>query len=218
MDTIKIASERFTVKVFNSTKISDDDIVKVKELLRLAPSSTNLQGWHFFVVSSDEGRAKVVKSVESSYPFNQNSIEKASHVIVFCSKKDVDDEYFAKVLGKEEQDGRFLDNPEFKENMDKGRKMFANLNRKNPCGIAGWMAKQVYINLGMFLLGIEGLGIKGTPIEGFDSVVLDKELGLDELGLCSQVVVPIGYSDLEHDYNAKLPKSRLATSDVITDL
>ncbi len=212
MDIVQIAKLRKTAKVYDaSKKISKEDIEKIKELLRLGASSTNLQGWHFFVVSSDEARAKVIKSVEHDYPFNLKAMQDASHIVVFCSKSDIDDAYFAKVLEKEDQDGRFLaeDN---KKAMDGGRKMFTNLHKEKLGDLPIWLQKQVYINLGSFLLGIEALGIHGTAMEGFNSEVLDKELGLAESGLESCVVVPIGYRDEEADYNYKLPKSRLDDS------
>lgn len=54
-------------------------------------------------------------------------------------------------------------------------------------------------------------------MEGFDQAALDKALGLSEKGLSSTVVVALGYRS-EDDFNAKLPKSRLATDQVITHI
>lgn len=45
-------------------------------------------------------------------------------------------------------------------------------------------------------------------MEGFDSKVLDTELGLRERGFTSSVVVSLGYRSNE-DFNARLAKSRL---------
>lgn len=41
-----------------------------------------------------------------------------------------------------------------------------------------WMAKQVYLNVGNFLLGVAALGLDAVPIEGFDAAILDEEFGL----------------------------------------
>ena len=43
-----------------------------------------------------------------------------------------------------------------------------------------------------------------------------EEFGLREKGYAALVVVALGYSDPEKDYNAKLPKSRLPCSDILT--
>jgi nitroreductase/dihydropteridine reductase len=61
------------------------------------------------------------------------------------------------------------------------------------------------------------LGIDACPMEGFDAAALDLELGLAEQGLQSVVLLALGYSSAE-DFNAKLPKSRLAADEVMTRL
>ena len=55
------------------------------------------------------------------------------------------------------------------------------------------------------------------PVGVFDPQALDQELALNEKGLKSVVMVALGYRSAE-DFNAKLPKSRLATETVITAL
>ncbi len=209
MDIIEIAKQRKTAKAYDvNKKISATDIEKIKELLRLGPSSTNLQGWHFFVMSSGEAKAKAIKSVEVDFPFNKPAVENSSHVVVMCAKDDIDEAYYEKVLAKEEQDGRFMGNEDNKKAMAAGRKMFSNVHREKG-DFKVWLQKQVYINLGMFLIGIEALGIQGTTMEGFNNELLDNELELGKKGLKSCVIVPIGYRDMEKDYNNNLPKSRL---------
>jgi nitroreductase/dihydropteridine reductase len=54
-------------------------------------------------------------------------------------------------------------------------------------------------------------------MEGFDAAALDVELGLAEKGLRSVVILALGYSSAG-DFNAKLPKSRLAADEVMTKL
>lgn len=48
-----------------------------------------------------------------------------------------------------------------------------------------WMAKQVYLNVGNFLLGVGAMGLDAVPIEGFDAAILDEEFGLKEKGFTS---------------------------------
>tara|TARA_Y100001960_G_C14573961_1_gene777294 strand:- start:432 stop:614 length:183 start_codon:yes stop_codon:yes gene_type:complete len=60
------------------------------------------------------------------------------------------------------------------------------------------MDKQVYLNIGSFLLGVSALCI--------DTRVLNEQLNLREKGYNSLVVIPIGYSDKPNDYNAHISK------------
>lgn len=219
-DITYYARTRHTAKAYDPTKkISDDNIRRIKELLRYSPSSTNAQPWHFILASSDEAKARIAKATERLYPFNRPSILNASHVVVFCSRLDMGEDFLLRVLEQEERDGRFATDPaQFKAQMHAGRSMFANLHKQDFKDIQHWMEKQVYLNLGAFLLGVAALGIDATPMEGIESRVLDEEFGLREQGYTSLVVVPIGYRDTEQDFNAALPKSRLPYSEILIEV
>jgi len=218
-DIIQSAEARYTAKAYNpDKKISDSDLEKIKELLRLAASSTNAQPWFFVIAGSDEGKARVAKATEGLFGFNKNSVLNASHVVVFASRDELSEEFLETVLDQEEQDGRY-DAPEAsKKQMHEGRKMFYNLHKEQLGDAVHWLDKQVYLNLGSFLLGVSALGIDATPMEGFDTELLDKELGLDAKGMHSLVIVPLGYHDESKDYNAKLPKSRLPYAEIISEI
>ncbi len=218
-DIVHYAKHRHTVKAYDpKKKIPDETIAKLKELLRFSASSTNAQPWHFVIASTPEGKERVAKSTDRLYPFNRNSIVSASHVVVFCSKLDIEEDYLLRVLAQEEADGRFGGNPDFKAQMHGGRGLFVNLHKHDLKDVQHWMDKQVYLNLGAFLLGAAALGIDATPMEGIEIGVLDEQLGLRERGYTALVVVPIGYHDPENDYNAALPKSRLPYSEILTEI
>jgi nitroreductase/dihydropteridine reductase len=217
-DITHYAKTRHSAKAYDSSKkISDENIEKIKELLRYSPSSTNAQPWHFIIASTEEGKARITKGTERLYPFNTRAILDASHVIVVCSKLDIEEDYLLKVLEQEDKDGRFDGDPDtFKPQMHGGRSMFVNLHKQDYKDVQHWMDKQVYLNLGAFLLGVATLGIDATPMEGIEAKAL--EFGLREKGLSSLVVVPLGYHNDELDFNAKLPKSRLPYSEILTEV
>ncbi|WP_424984873.1 oxygen-insensitive NAD(P)H nitroreductase [Microbulbifer sp. S227A] len=211
------ARKRHTAKAYLPRRISDGDMARVRDLLRFSPSSTNLQPWHFVIAETEEGKARVAKAAAEKFPFNVDSIKNASHVIVFASRVEADETYLRKVLDQEEADGRFAGNPdEFKPAMHNGRSMFVDIHQSQIGDGPSWMAHQVYLNLGQFLLGVATLGIDATPMEGIDTAVLDAEFGLRDQGYASLFVVPIGYADPQADYNAALPKSRLTEAEIIT--
>ncbi|WP_273240723.1 oxygen-insensitive NAD(P)H nitroreductase [Hyphomonas atlantica corrig.] len=213
------AKKRHTTKAYDpNRRIPDETVEKLKELLRFSPSSTNIQPWHFVIASTQEGKARVAKATEK-YPFNRPSILDASHVVVFASRLAVDEDYLQHVLEQEDKDGRFdADKETHKPAMHGGRSLFVNLHKQDFKDVQHWMDKQVYLNLGQFLLGAAALGMDATPMEGIEIPVLDAEFGLREKGYSALFVVPLGYHDPEQDYNASLPKSRLPYSDILTEV
>ena len=217
MDIVSIALQRYSTKAFDaSKKLTALEAEKIKTLLRYSPSSTNSQPWHFIVASTEEGKARVAKSAAGGYVFNERKMLDASHVVVFCAKTAMDDAWLEKVVDQEDADGRFA-TPEAKAANHKGRTFFADLHRKDRQDDAQWMAKQVYLNVGNFLLGVGAMGLDAVPIEGFDADVLDAEFGLKEKGFTSLVVVPVGHHSVE-DFNKALPKSRLPEETVVTEI
>lgn len=218
-DIVEYAKTRYTAKAYEPTRrISDGDIDKIKALLRFSPSSTNLQPWHFVIAGTEEGKARISKAAERLYSFNVAAIRNASHIVVFASRLDADEGYLKQVLAQEEQDGRFDADPQFKVRQHAGRSLFVNLHKRDLQDVQHWMDKQVYLNLGQFLLGVAALGIDATPMEGVETQILDEEFGLREKGYTSLLVVPLGYADTEADYNASLPKSRLSVNSIFTEV
>ncbi|EBL0523509.1 oxygen-insensitive NAD(P)H nitroreductase [Salmonella enterica] len=217
MDIVSVALKRYSTKAFDpSKKLTAEEADKVKTLLQYSPSSTNSQPWHFIVASTEEGKARVAKSAAGNYTFNEHKMLDASHVVVFCAKTAMDDAWLQRVVDQEEADGRFA-TPEAKAANDKGRRFFADMHRVSLKDDHQWMAKQVYLNVGNFLLGVAAMGLDAVPIEGFDADVLDAEFGLKEKGYTSLVVVPVGHHSVE-DFNAGLPKSRLPLETTLTEV
>jgi nitroreductase/dihydropteridine reductase len=219
MDITHYAQQRYAVKAYDKTKkISDENIDKIKDLLRFSPSSVNSQPWHFILTGNDNIKQKITKATDDFYPVNSKLILNASHTIIFCIKSELDEKHLTQVLAKEESDGRFDQDKSFKEKMQMGRAKFVGLHQNELKDYAHWAEKQLYLNLGSFLLGVATLGIDATPMEGIDRQVLDAEFHLREKGLNSVFTVALGYSDKELDFNAKLPKSRLDVSEIITEV
>ena len=220
LDIVHSARTRYTAKAYDvNRKIPEEIVEKLKALLQLSPSSTNIQPWHFVIASTPEGKERVAKSTDRLYPFNRNSIVNASHVVIFASRLEASEDHLQRVLAEEDRDGRFDGDKEtFKAQMHVGRSLFANLHKHDMKDAQHWMDKQVYLNIGQFLLGAATLGLDATPMEGIETAVLDEEFGLREQGYSSLVVVALGYRNAKEDYNAALPKSRLPLNEIITEV
>ena len=59
-------------------------------------------------------------------------------------------------------------------------------------------------------------GVDNTPMEGFDPEALDKILELQEKGLRSTLLLPLGYKDVDKDWLAKLVKVRKPMEELVT--
>lgn len=217
MNLIKILNKRYSTKAFDTSKeISKEHFDQIKALLRLSPSSTNLQPWHFIIANTQEGKERITKGTQGFFKFNISKIMDASHVIVYCARTDADEEYLLHLLDQEDKDGRYA-KEEMKKQMHGGRKVFADIHRYDLKDFQHWMEKQVYLNMGTLLLGAAALGIDAVPMEGVNVKALDEEFGLREKGFTALAVVSLGYHK-SNDFNATLPKSRLPEEEIITQL
>lgn len=217
MNIARIAQTRYTTKAFDFTKkIPADLIDQLRTVLRNSPSSINSQSWHFFVAASADAKARIAKAMHDPYAYNEPKVLNASHVIVLCARRTMDDSHLSAILAREEFDGRIA-TPEAIANRKKSCGYYINVHRAELKDESSWLERQVYIALGTLLLAAGALEIDACPIEGFHSNVLNKELGLREGGLHALVIVALGYRAAD-DVNAKLPKSRLPDDAIFTDL
>lgn len=214
MDILNALKTRYSTKEFDNTKkLTEEQIIQLEDLLQLSPSSTNIQPWHFVIATTDEAKKRITKSTQGFFSFNEAKVLDASAVIVFASQVDLKEEHLRKVLEKEDADGRFPQK-EFKEQNYGAKIIFANIHKFDDKDFQHWADKQVYLNLGNFLLGVAALGLDAVAMEGIDRKVLDEELGLREKGFTSSVVVAVGYHK-DGDFNKDLPKSRLSKEEII---
>lgn len=209
MNITELLHRRYTTKAYDpSKKIPENDLNQLLECLRLSPSSVNAQPWHFTVASTAEGKQKIAKSMEGVYAFNLPRVLDASHVVVLSASVFPNQHHLNDLLAQEDKDGRFI-SEEAKQGWHQGRSYFVDWNIYTQKNVVGWTQKQVYLAMGFLLFGAAALKIDATPIEGFDSGKLDSELELNRKGFTSSVLVSLGYH-AKDDFNANLPKSRLA--------
>lgn len=214
MNIAQVAQTRYTTKAFDPTKkISAELVAQIETLLRHAPSSVNSQLWYFVIAASDEGKARIARATQPAYTYNEPKIKNASHVVVFCVCKDFGDDHMATILAQEDKDGRFA-TPKAKASQNTSRGFHVNLHRNNYRDVHEWMTRQVYLALGTLLVGAATLEIDACPMEGIDTAILDRELGLADKSYAS-VVACLGYR-ASTDANARAPKSRLPAETVIS--
>lgn len=214
MDLMTVLNTRYSTKEFDTSRsFSEEDLSTMESLLQLSPSSTNMQPWRFVLATSQEGKERIAKSTEGTFIFNKQKVLDASAVVVFAARHDIDEDFLLKVLEQEDKDGRYAD-VQWKNDVHGARSFFLNLHKFDYKDAQHWAEKQLYLNLGNFLLGVAHMGIDALPMEGLDMKVIDEEFGLREKGYTSAIVVALGYRK-DTDFNATLPKSRLAKEEII---
>lgn len=217
MNIAAIATTRRTCKAFDPARKVDPALIEqLKTLLRFAPSSVNSQPWHFIVASSAEGKEKIAATLAGRFEYNAPKVRNASHVVVLCVRRDLDDAHLQALVEQEDRDGRFA-TPEARETQHNARVFYTTLHRDQLADLPRWTEKQIYIALGSLLFGAAALGIDACPMEGIDAAAIDAALGLEAQGLRCVLLTALGYSG-EQDFNAKLPKSRLPLETVLTRL
>lgn len=215
MNITEIVRTRHTCKAYDAQRpLTEEQLQQLQEILRFSPSSVNSQPWHFFLISSDEGKKQLLPTLTEH---NREKVSQAALTVVIATKRELDDAHLQALLAQEEQDGRFGGNEEAKKGADGARRYYVGLNSTSPQKQQEWMARQAYISLGFLLMGAATLGLDATPIEGFFPEQLDAAFGLTEQGLKSVVVASIGYRS-EQDFNASLTKSRLPAEQLFTRL
>lgn len=197
MDFLQLAQNRYTTKLYSSKRVSDEDIAKLKEILRLTPSSINSQPWQFVFISDEPTKEAFAKV---SF-INEERIRQASHLVVFMANSAL---------------------PSFEEKLAKasteaGVGFYHKVQKpKGDVSLYAWMNNQVYISSGFFLSACASMGIDSTPMEGIINTEYDKLL--NEPQYTTLFAVAIGYRDPEDSNQLHLhPKSRLPLEDVVKD-
>ncbi|ENV32819.1 oxygen-insensitive NAD(P)H nitroreductase [Acinetobacter gerneri] len=217
MDLLNVSKTRYTTKAYDaSKKIPQEQFERLLQILRLTPSSINIQPWHFFIIESDQAKQRVAKALVGKYAYNAPKVLDSSHTILFCTKADIDEQHLANLLNRDDLSGRFKDDTA-KQGQKDSRTGYVHYYRTEKGDISRWAENQTFIALGQMLLAAGIEGIDATPIGGFDEEIISQEFDLQQQGLIPSVIMTLGYRS-EKDFNAKLPKSRLNPEEIFTRL
>ena len=207
-DLIEQLEWRYAVKKFNPSRIlTSEQVEKLKQAFNLTATSYGLQPIRL-VVLEDKGLQR--RLVEHSY--NQQQVGQASHVLVFCIETNIDGDYiqsyFERVKEIRGTSEKIL-NP-FRDQLVK------QFGSKEKQDVLEWATRQAYLAMGNLLTICALEQIDACPMEGFEPKAYNDLLGLDELGLSSVLVMPVGYR-AEDDMFAGFKKVRRKMSKSIID-
>ncbi len=206
-------TSRHTVKKYDATrKIPAADLDILFEAMRLSASSINSQPWKFIIVESDTAKSRLNNTFANMHEYNKKHVFDSSQVILFAHNPKYTRDDYAKVVDKGIKDKR---TPLEKREAAFAVYSFAELNTAENGDTSAWTKAQTYLALGNTLHVLARLNIDSTPMEGIDIELVNKEFSEELDGYQCDVALAIGYHHPEADFNAKLPKSRLALNDIL---
>lgn len=199
MNFLNKMKARYTVKKYNPKgKISHEQILQLKEILNLSPSSINSQPWNFVFVNDLQIKQQLA---EASY-FNKEKILDSSHLIAFQVLKNVKD--FEKQI---------------EENLPEGSINYYKtmVQPKGETAIKSWLGHQVYLSLGVLLSACAEMGIDSTPMEGIETDKYDQILHNDSYETLFAVAIGERSED-DSNHPAVTQKKRLKSEKIILDM
>ena len=217
MYLLNISKSRYTTKAYDPNRNTPhEQFARLLEILRLTPSSINIQPWHFFIAENTNAKERIAKALVGKYAYNAPKVLDSSHTILFCTKADISEQHLENLLHQDDLHGRFKDEAA-KQGQKDSRSGYVNYYRNEKGDVQRWAENQTFIALGQMLLAAGIEKIDATPIGGFDESTISEELGLAEQGLIPSVLLTLGDRS-DADFNATLPKSRLSKEDIFTQL
>jgi nitroreductase / dihydropteridine reductase len=196
MNILELIQKRYTAKKYNADKsIPQEKIEELKEILRLTPSSINIQPWKFTFVQNPEMKAQLA----SVSMHNTDKINQAQLLVVFSVVDDLD--AFQQVVDNEY--------PQFRKEMFHKIKSY-----QSETDLKIWLAKQVYIALGVGLTASAAMGLDSTAMEGIETDQYKSILDMTDYK--PLFAMAVGYGAEEDSNRLEMtPKSRRALENVI---
>lgn len=208
-DSIKDLKWRYAVKKFDDTKmLSVDELNKLKEAFNLTATSYGLQPIRMVIVQNKNLQQELV-----SHSYNQQQVAQASHVLVICIEKNIDDDYITKYFERVKTvrgtDEDIL--APFKKST------IHSFSEKTQDEIEKWAKHQAYLAMGNLLTFCAIEKIDSCPMEGFLPAGYDEVLQLDKENLTSVLVMPVGFR-AHDDMFSQMKKVRKEVADSIIEI
>lgn len=209
MSLLEDLSWRYATKKYDpSKKVSTENVHKIIEAARLAPTSSGLQQFRVLLITNQELKEKIVPVA-----MDQQIIADCSHLLVFAAWDQYTEERIDEIYNRT-TDERELPRGRFSSYTDRLKSLYLTQSAEE-----NFMhtARQAYIGFGLAIAQAAELKIDTTPVEGFNNQQLDELLGLTEKGLKSVTLLPIGYRDNEGDWLVSMKKVRNPQSEFVIE-
>lgn len=209
MDTIKQLKWRYATKKFNADKkLSQTQLDVVKQAFNLTATSFGLQTIKLIIIEDKTIRESLVP-----HSYYQKQVLEASHLLVLCIQNDVIKEdveaYYDNIQEIRQTSDAILD--PYKQDLIKMMTGMTLEQRQQ------WSTNQAFIALGNLMTVCAFEGIDSCPMEGFVPSKYDEILHLEDKGLKSVLLLPIGYR-ADDDMFADFKKVRKPLKEAVIEL
>ena len=206
---IESLSWRYATKKFDTNKkLSEKKVKTLKEAFNLTATSFGLQTISMLVISNEDLKKSLIE-----HAYNQKQVYEASHLLVICIQNDI----------KDKDVNEFFDNIKVIRNtpettLESYRNyLLQSMRDKSVEERQQWSMNQAYITLGNLMTVCAVEGIDSCPMEGFNREKYDEILNLNDKGLKSLLLLPVGYR-AEDDMFATFKKVRKDINKTIIEL
>jgi len=207
MELLNKLKWRYATKAMNGKKVPQEKIDNIIEAISLSPTSSGLQPFEVMVIKNQDLKEKI-----KDIAFNQSVITDCSHLFVFAAWDNYTVERINKMFDLTNEVRGFKS-----EGWENYRQFLLGIYpQRDAEQNFNHAAKQAYIAFSNAITAAAFEGVDCTPIEGFEPEKLDKILGLEQKGLRSCLLLPVGYRDETNDWLVNLQKVRKDKNDLIT--
>jgi nitroreductase len=196
---------RYAAKSFGGGIVSDENLNKILDAVRMAPSSFGPQPYHVTVVTNKVVLDKLKKYAKG----NERKFESGSHILVFSYRKDVANR-FKHLQEMQKRKDNMLRNIGW--GIQYIMPIIAWLKMGRYLTMCDWSSSQTYVALGFALSACSELKIDSCPMEGFNARKFSKILNLPK-NIKPVVLLALGTRD-ENDLALKYPKVRFSKEDL----
>lgn len=207
MELLEKLKWRYAAKAMNGQKVAQEKVDNIIEAISLAPTSSGLQPFEVFVITSQEVKEKI-----KPVAWNQSVITDCSHLLVFAAWDTYTPDRINKQFDLTNEIRGFKN-----EGWENYRQMLLSTYPQKDAEVNfNHAAKQAYIAFGHAIIAAAFEGVDATPLEGFVPEKVDEILGLKEKGLRSCVILTLGYRQADKDWLVNLKKVRKPKADLVT--
>ncbi|WP_085535687.1 nitroreductase family protein [Massilibacteroides vaginae] len=207
MGLLESSAWRYATKKFDpSKKVTQEQVDKIIEAVKLAPTSSGLQPFQVLVITDQKIKEQMVPM-----SMGQRQVADCSHLLVFAAW----DNYTAERIDNMYQvicEVRGQAPDTYKSYTDRLKANYLNKPAKENFEHT---ARQAYIAFAYAIAMTAELKIDATPMEGFINEEVDNLLNLSDKGLKSVLLLPIGHH-AEDDWLVNLKKARRPQSELAT--
>jgi nitroreductase/dihydropteridine reductase len=181
MDFKTIVTQRYNAKKFDGSRIDESRLRELFDIIRYAPSADNLQPWKIKVIGD---RETLDRLIPATLPFNQERIKTCSHLLLFCTDKDLES-HWPRLEAAMKKAG--LPETEI-QHMAGVAKMIMSRPPEERLNRSQW---DVFLAVGNAVNGAEALGIDASLMGGFNAKEYARVLALPE-NLAPTLLVALG--------------------------